>query len=1075
MVEKPIDVFLSYASEDRDAVARPLKERLEARHVSVWFDGEQIATGTGIASGLDQGLLRARLVVALLSPRYLAKTWTTREKDAVFGLESDGRDRLFPVLHELTMKKLRETSPTIAGRVCADLKAGLDDVVTKIVARLLGRRLSAYVVCPEARQEPIRRHVESALEAAGMTALAIDAADGTIDAGRARDLAGAADVTVVIVWFRYGEPAPGDGRSTLDVACDAADKDRSVVLVPKEATAVNARSAFDQGEDGPDYDKQKRLDALKSRVEDGSIEYELETLGATLTSALREWRRAREALPGAPPPPAIDAAFARDLDDYRRRATSLYGSVPLAGFGRRMTVSIRLEDLFVPLHAHVAREPGDAPGNALEAEARLAERSHELPLTEAFWRGDLARERRGLVLLGDPGSGKTTHLKRLLLWIFEKGGAALGLPGDVVPLFLPLRELKSGEDDLASFVRRTFRLETLELGAAFAGGLLKHPRLLFLLDGLDEIFDEGARRKASRWIEKLLGSHPDARFAVTCRYAGYSGDVRLDARFLELHLRPLSDAQAETFVQNWYRIVETELADDETVGRALGEQQARKLIDRLQESDVRAAARVYELTRNPLLLTAICLVHRDRGELPKKRAVLYDDCVDVLLEGWRRAQGIDVQFTAADARNVLKPIALWMHQKEKRVRATAAELAPHLGPALARRTGEPPEAFLRTIRDRSGLLTGWAGDQYGFMHLGFQEYLAALALRERAAENPAVLRRLADRFAESWWREVILLFLADGTWFAPFFRELVKHGAFVEHADLVRECITDCERPSAEPFEELLRRKPAPAWLVRLGIGERRERLAARQAVAAAALREIAPEKAAELEPTKRGEREPRGDHARTVRGIEMRWIPAGRLEVGGKTLESRGFWLGTYPVTNEEYGRFLEANPDVRPPAQWGDRQFNQPRQPVVGVTWHEAVRLCHWAGAGLENEAGRLPTAEEWEYACRAGTTTEYWFGDDASDLERYAWFDNNSEGATHPVGEKPENPFGLFDMHGNVWEWCADADGPAGENRVFRGGSFRDTARWLRSAYRNWDHPDLRWFLQGFRLAVSAPISG
>ncbi len=685
---------------------------------------------------------------------------------------------------------------------------------------------TTYVVCPAAVAASVRQDVERALQSAGMTALDVDVADGAVDAYRCRALVEEADLTVVIAGFRLGDPAPRNDRTTLELACDAARA--PLVLVPKRGTKADPTTDYDQTTHGPDFEKHERLQALKRRFEGRAIEYELETLGTTLMSALREWRRAREALPGAPPSPATDADFARDLDDYRRRATSLYGSVPLAGFGRPMNVSIRLEDLFVPLHALVAREPGDALGNALEAEARLAERSHELPLTEAFWRGDLSRKRRGLVLLGDPGSGKTTHLKRLLLWIVEKGGSSLGLAAGTVPLFLPLRALKSGEDDLRSFVLRTFGRELPSIDEGFVDGLLMHPSLLFLLDGLDEIFDEGARRDATRWIERLLDARPDARCVVTCRYAGYTKEVRLDGRFLELQLRPLTKAQAETFVRNWYRIVEGGLAKEEEQGRARGEQRAADLIELLGRADVRVA-RVYELTRNPLLLTAICLVHRDRGELSKKRAVLYDTCIDVILEGWRRAQGFDVPFTAADARNVLKPLALWMHQ-EGRVRATAAELVPHLGAAHARKTGEPPEQFLQTILDQSGLLTRGPDDQYGFMHLGFQEYLAALELRDRAAEDPDVLRWLAERFGGGWWREVVLLFLADGAWFAPFFRELAKHRVFVEEADLVRECVDEADRPSPEPFLELLRDTSASGDL-----GER-------QAVAAAVLREIAPD-----------------------------------------------------------------------------------------------------------------------------------------------------------------------------------------------------------------------------------------
>src|SRR6185436_10410 len=108
------------------------------------------------------------------------------------------------------------------------------------------------------------------------------------------------------------------------------------------------------------------------------------------------------------------------------------------------------------------------------------------------------------------------------------------------------------------------------------------------------------------------------------------GDARLPADFLELHLRPLDEKQAHAFVHNWYRIVETTLADDKHHAEELARTEANKLIDRLRAPAFRAA-RVFELTRNPLLLTTICLVHRDgEGRLPDRRARLYDECIKIL-------------------------------------------------------------------------------------------------------------------------------------------------------------------------------------------------------------------------------------------------------------------------------------------------------------------------------------------------------------------------------------------------------------------------------------------------------------
>lgn len=106
----------------------------------------------------------------------------------------------------------------------------------------------------------------------------------------------------------------------------------------------------------------------------------------------------------------------------------------------------------------------------------------------------------------------------------------------------------------------------------------------------------------------------------------------------------------------------------------------------------------------------------------------------------------------------------------------------------------------------------------------------------------------------------------------------------------------------------------------------------------------------------------------------------------------------------------------EVKQPEFWNNRRFNQPEQPVVGVSWDEAVAFAKWAQR-------RLPTDAEWEYACRAGSTTEYCFDGDLSRLGDYAWFGGNSNGQTQPVGTKKPNAWGLHEMHGNVWEWCQD----------------------------------------------------
>jgi formylglycine-generating enzyme required for sulfatase activity len=160
--------------------------------------------------------------------------------------------------------------------------------------------------------------------------------------------------------------------------------------------------------------------------------------------------------------------------------------------------------------------------------------------------------------------------------------------------------------------------------------------------------------------------------------------------------------------------------------------------------------------------------------------------------------------------------------------------------------------------------------------------------------------------------------------------------------------------------------------------------------------------------------------------------------------------------------------------------------------MDWHDATQYCSWlntvCGIKLpERYEVDLPTEAQWEYACRAGTDTDYYTGDGESALAEAGWYGGNSESKTQPVGQLNDNAFGLFDMHGNVNEWCADAfdehaykkrvngvgdpfiDGANGANRVIRGGSWFGSPRVCRSAYRNWRRPVFRNRYLGFRVCL------
>lgn len=240
-----------------------------------------------------------------------------------------------------------------------------------------------------------------------------------------------------------------------------------------------------------------------------------------------------------------------------------------------------------------------------------------------------------------------------------------------------------------------------------------------------------------------------------------------------------------------------------------------------------------------------------------------------------------------------------------------------------------------------------------------------------------------------------------------------------------------------------------------------------------------------------RGADEPKPRHSIADLGLELVWIPPGSFTMGSPADEgsrnkaegpqtrvvlTQGFWLGATEITQQQYESVAGENPSTFKP--------DRPRAPVERVSWIDATAFCEKL-TQRERQAGRLPegfvytlpTEAQWEYACRAGSTEDY-----AEDPDRAAWYEANSAGTTHEVATKQPSRWGLYDMLGNVLEWCRDWYGPYpggeaidptgpahGHYRIARGGSWRMKLDVLRSAARAGGSPGRLDYTIGFRVAL------
>ena len=627
-----------------------------------------------------------------------------------------------------------------------------------------------------------------------------------------------------------------------------------------------------------------------------------------------------------------------------------------------------------------------------------------------------------LVILGDPGSGKTTFLRRIAK---DACDARLGDAAAPFPLLVRVSELSQLADkDAPTLLARLLARQSRELGFPldeyfFELKLTQGPCLL-LIDGLDEAPNEAARKLVSRLIETAAHAWPHCRFVVTTRPKAYEEEVVLEG-FVPARIGPLEPEAVRTFLERWSAALIAGAPEK-------AKRHARELI-----KAVESRVEIRRMAVNPVMLTALAALHWNEARMPEQRADLYESILMWLARSRPPRPGrLGAEACIAKLQELAG--AMQGHREGRQVQVPRAFAAEVLA---------SPLEFLREEEKDSGIVVNRGAD-VKFWHLTFQEYLAARYLAGLHDDERHALLFTEGRAWLPEWREVALLLAGV----------LHKQGAAKVDA-LVKGAL--------DHLYSSTRTKRLLHWA---GMGPNLAEQARCYGLLGAMLQDLQP---LEYQPA-----DPRyAEVKNAVMGIFDAKQSAG---VGLKTREDAAvalgqagdprlrrpsdadywvkagdFLIGKYPVTVQESARFVD---DSGPAPPGWDSQLLRPNCPVVYVTWKDAKAYCKWAGV-------RLPTEAEWWRAAKGADERKYPWGGEDPDADRLNCRETRI-GKPSPVGLFPRGstPDGIADLYGNVWEWVDD--GP------WIGGGFYDSLEAFRGPLRLWVDPDYRVDYIGFRCA-------
>ncbi|VEN74385.1 Signal transduction protein [Candidatus Desulfarcum epimagneticum] len=823
---------------------------------------------------------------------------------------------------------------------------------------------------------------------------------------------------------------------------------------------------------------------------------------------------------------ANDKEKKRAVEEYKQNLAERYQYLDFKGMGisDRVPLKLRLTDMYVPLNARREIPEGETWERHLKVAGRKREDGDmDSPmgrLGEPRPIQDILEKHDGLIVLGDPGAGKTTFLKHLALKLAGNRGADIGLKG-FLPILFPLSAYGDHTDVLLSDFILDYHSKRFDADLDVRGvlkGALENGKALVLLDGLDEVRDLDRRGNTVKRVKDFFISQKESgnKFVITSRIVGYREVRPVVDRLGECAIVDFEEGEIQEFVQKWTRAVEKHVQGETGTAKKEAEKEREELLRAVHRN-----AGVRDLASNPLLLTILALMKRQGIELPERRVELYEKYVDTLVKHWNLARSLESCKTRAvdlhETVEVLSRTALWMHEENPQKGLVKEEaLRQRLREAYEDRRAEDPKCaageFLEDVRRKAGLLLERGHKEYGFLHLTFQEYLAGVAVAGKGQKSvDPVADFIEKRLGDDNWREVIQLSIG--------YIGIVQRRPEAA-GDILLELI---ERDPGKPGTALIAAGEAvvdagPSGVPPACYEEVKEKLLSmmfNHEKFEAPMRARAGMVLGKLGDPRPGVGLDKGglpdiEWLRVEKGPFMMGSDPDKDEFAGDTetpqftcrLIEESFFIAKYPVTVRQYSAFIKAGGYqsekywTKAGWEWRVSQkidgpernrevFETPNHPQVGVSWYECHAFCIW----FSEEMGRsiaLPSEAQWERAARHTDGRIYLWGNDFSEEKCNAY--DRGIGHASAVGMFPNGDAkcGASDMAGNVWEWCAtkgldsyekyedqaDDDHEGVSVRVLRGGSCFNYAKNCRSALRHRLVPGNRDFSMGFRLMRSLP---